>query len=133
MSRFCVVVSVVFVAACQGNTDLPGAPGGGSGGGSAAGGSAGGGSTGGSGGSGGGSATGGGGASGGGGTGGSGGSGGGAHGGGAAGTLSARYPQDVGISNDPDVIFYSSFENGLAGWTSHTNNPDQIDVLTDAT
>jgi hypothetical protein len=54
-------------------------------------------------------------------------------GGDAAGVgLAAKYPGDLGIGNDPAVLFASDFENDLAGWTSFTRDPTQMAVLTDA-
>lgn len=46
-------------------------------------------------------------------------------------TISAQYPGDQGIAGDPRVLFHSDFEQGLAGWTRHTEDPSQLDVLTD--
>jgi hypothetical protein len=47
------------------------------------------------------------------------------------GSLAAEYPGDVGIASDPDVLFHSDFESGLTGWTSYTNDPAHISVITD--
>jgi hypothetical protein len=48
------------------------------------------------------------------------------------GTIAGSHPGDQGIAGDPRVLFYSDFENGLAGWTRFTKNTDQIAVLTEA-
>lgn len=45
--------------------------------------------------------------------------------------LSAKYPNDVGIDDDPSVIFHSGFESDFAGWTYHT--PDQALLGVDST
>ncbi len=42
--------------------------------------------------------------------------------------LSAQYPGDVGIANDPSVIFHSDFEADLAGWTRHTRDAELLGV-----
>lgn len=42
--------------------------------------------------------------------------------------LSAQYPDDEEIGSDPDVIFHSDFESGLAGWDVTTNNDEQLNV-----
>ncbi|MBX3190619.1 MAG: hypothetical protein KF819_26700 [Labilithrix sp.] len=46
--------------------------------------------------------------------------------------LSARYPNDVGIASDPNVIFYSGFESDFAGWSYHTPDPTLLAVQSDA-
>jgi hypothetical protein len=45
--------------------------------------------------------------------------------------LAADHPNDEGIADDPAVIFHSDFEQGLAGWTRHTDDPDRLDVIDD--
>ena len=47
--------------------------------------------------------------------------------------IAADHPRDEGIGDDPRVIFHSDFERGLAGWSRYTENPDRLDVITDAT
>lgn len=46
--------------------------------------------------------------------------------------ISAKYPGDQGIGADPDVLFHSDFENGFAGWTSHSQDTTLLDVDTNA-
>jgi len=46
--------------------------------------------------------------------------------------LSGKYPGDKGIESDPAVLFHSDFENGFAGWTSHSNDKTLLDVDTNA-
>lgn len=38
------------------------------------------------------------------------------------------YPQDNGIAGDPRVLFHSDFENGMAGWTRYTTDPERLTV-----
>jgi hypothetical protein len=45
--------------------------------------------------------------------------------------IAAEYPNDQGIADDPRMIFHSDFEQGLAGWSRHTENPDRLDVIED--
>jgi hypothetical protein len=57
---------------------------------------------------------------------------GGAGGAGGAGVgIAAGYPNDEGIGDDDRVIFHSDFEQGLSGWTSHSDDPENIDVIED--
>jgi hypothetical protein len=56
--------------------------------------------------------------------------------GGAAGTdsrvgIAAEYPNDVGIGADPRVIFHSDFEQGLRGWSRHTEDLERLEVIED--
>jgi hypothetical protein len=56
--------------------------------------------------------------------------------GGAAGTgsgvgIAAEYPNDEGIADDPRVIFHSDFEQGLEGWSRHTEQAERLDVIAD--
>jgi hypothetical protein len=51
--------------------------------------------------------------------------------GGPAGTISADHPGDQGLDADPRVLFHSDFETGFAGWTRHTQDASQMDVLSD--
>jgi hypothetical protein len=46
--------------------------------------------------------------------------------------IAAEYPNDEGIASDDRVIFHSSFEQGLTGWSSHTEDTDRLDVIDDA-
>lgn len=46
--------------------------------------------------------------------------------------IAAAYPNDEGIGDDPRVIFHSDFEQGLGGWSRHTENPDRLDVISDS-
>jgi hypothetical protein len=46
--------------------------------------------------------------------------------------IAAKYPRDEGIGQDPAVLFHSDFENGFAGWTSHSSDPTLLDVDTNA-
>ena len=120
---------LAVAAACGSNGNGPSGGTGGSSGG--AGGGAGNGASGGGGGTAGGTGGGAPGGTGGGSAGGTGGGGPGGTGGGASGFISTQYPRDVAIASDARVLFASDFESGLAGWTSYTNNTDQIAVLTD--
>ena len=63
--------------------------------------------------------------------GGAGGAGGGAGGAGGGVGIAADYPSDEGIGEDPRVIFHSDFEQGLTGWSRHSDNPDRLDVIDD--
>ncbi|MCA9629731.1 MAG: hypothetical protein KC766_18780, partial [Myxococcales bacterium] len=56
----------------------------------------------------------------------------GAGGSGATAGLSGKYPGDVGIENDADVIFHSDFESEMDGWTSYTQNAERLRVVDDA-
>src|SRR5205814_7228161 len=53
-------------------------------------------------------------------------------GGAQGGTISAEHPGDQGLDSDSRVIFHSDFEKGFDGWTRHTQDASQIDVLADA-
>ncbi len=52
--------------------------------------------------------------------------------GGASPGLSQKYPGDVGIEADPDVIFHSDFEADMDGWSSYTQNTQRLRVVDDA-
>jgi hypothetical protein len=45
--------------------------------------------------------------------------------------IAASYPNDLGIAGDERVLFHSDFEQGLAGWTSHTQDTERLDVIDD--
>lgn len=45
--------------------------------------------------------------------------------------LAANYPDDIGIVDDPAVIFASSFENGIDDWTAFRNR-DAMDLVQDS-
>jgi hypothetical protein len=48
------------------------------------------------------------------------------------GWIAPGHPGDLGIGDDPRVLFHSDFENGLAGFSRFTKNTDQLAVLKDA-
>jgi len=45
--------------------------------------------------------------------------------------VASRYPGDLGIADDPSVIFADGFENGLNAWTTFRNR-DAISILQDS-
>jgi hypothetical protein len=52
---------------------------------------------------------------------------------GDAGTgIAASHPGDVGIADDERVLFHSDFEQGLSGWSRYTQQPERLDVISDA-
>ena len=50
----------------------------------------------------------------------------------AAGPIAAKYPGDVGIENDPDVVFVEDFESGsVATISSRYEDVSNLNLLSD--
>lgn len=56
-----------------------------------------------------------------------------ATGGAASNTLSARYPNDVGLSKDASVLFYDDFEGGWGKWSAPKADTQYLHLEQDAT
>src|SRR5688572_3783849 len=48
------------------------------------------------------------------------------------GTLSERYPDDVGLSGDPSVLFHDDFEQGWGRWDGPTADTRYLHIEADA-
>ncbi len=53
--------------------------------------------------------------------------------GGGGGTLSERYPGDVGLADDEAVLFFDDFESGWGRWDAPASDTDYLHLETDAT